>query len=111
MGASLGQADAPPDRQAGVAARYSTGALEPKLRDVRNMLERRKWTFRNRMRLNLLLELIHLHLNRHDDPGQWATLIRAHIDANGGPKRHPRRMGDPITRDPVSGDRIYLLRG
>ncbi len=98
-------------RRASLPAHYSTGALEPKLHDVRDVLERRKWTFRNRARLNLLLELVRLRLNRHDDPTGWATLIRAHIDAHGGQSAHPRRMSDPVTIDPATGDRIYTLRG
>ena len=83
-------------RRAELPAHYSTGALEPKPQDVRAMLERRKWTFRNRDRMNLLLELVRLRLNRHDDPIKWAALIRAHIR----PHRSERR---PIRLGPVHG--------
>jgi len=73
------------------------------------MLERRKWTFRNRDRMNLLLELVRLRLNRHDDPIKWAALIRAHIEANGGQSDWDRYMADPVARD-ENGDRVYTLR-
>src|SRR5665811_1631107 len=94
-------------RRESLPEHYSNGALEPKLRDVRSMLERRKWAFRNRARLNLLLELVRLRLNRHDDRARWATLIRAHIDEHGGQSAHPRRMADPVTLDPATGERVY----
>lgn len=98
-------------RRSELPPHYSTGALEPRLRELRGMLERRKWTFRNRTRMNLLLELMRLHLNRLDDPGRFAASIRSHLDANGGDPARPRKLADPIVFDPVSGDRRYTLRG
>lgn len=41
------------------------------------MLERRSRTFRNRARMNLLLELIRIHLDRQDDPRVYATRTAA----------------------------------
>lgn len=96
-------------RRSSLPAHYSTGALEPKLAEVRAILERRKWTFRNRERMNILLELVRLRLNRCDDPRRWSQLIRAHIDKHGHPTR-TRRLADPIRVD-TAGDRVYSLRG
>lgn len=98
-------------RRASLPAHYSTGALDPKLRDVRQMLDRRKWTFRNRTRLNLLLDLVRLHINRADDVTRWTSLIRAHLETNGGQSAYPRRMADPMSYDPATGNRSYTLRG
>jgi hypothetical protein len=54
---------------------YSTGALDPQIAVVRQLLERRAWTFRNLARLNALLGLVRLHVNRRDVPADWATLL------------------------------------
>lgn len=89
-------------RRSELAPHYSAGALEPRLQELRGMLERRKWTFRNRTRMNLLLELMRLHLNRLDDPGRYAASIRAHLEANGGAPTRPRKLADPVVHDPVS---------
>ena len=97
-------------RRASLPPHYATGAIEPKLASVRQMLERRRWTFRNRRRMNTLLELVRQRLNRTDDVTRWAGLIRADIEADGGKPSHPRRMSDPVAYDPA-GDRIYSLRG
>lgn len=64
-----------------VPAHYSTGALDPKLADIRQLLERRRWSFRNLSRMNQLLDLVRLHGNRLDDPAAWAQLIRAQLGA------------------------------
>lgn len=97
-------------RRSSLPAHYATGVIEPKLDDVREMLERRRWTFRNRRRMNTLLELVRLRLNRTADVAVWASLIRADLEANGGRRSHPRRMADPVVYD-SAGDRVYSLRG
>lgn len=97
-------------RRASLPAHYSTGALEPRIELVRRVLESRAWTFRNRERLNLLLQLVRLHVNGHDDTTRWTALIRAHLDANAGTATHSRRLADPVTYD-VNGDRVHSLRG
>lgn len=81
-------------RRASLPAHYSTGALEPRIQDIRQMLERRSWTFRNRARMNLLLELIRIHLNRQDDPRVYATRIRDHLAANDGQPALSRAIYD-----------------
>lgn len=97
-------------RRASLPAHYSTGALEPRIEQVRRILESRAWTFRNRERLNLLLQLVRLHLNGHDDTTRWTSQIRVHLEANGGAASSCRRIADPVTYD-VNGDRVYSLRG
>lgn len=62
-----------------IPAHYSTGALDPKSAEVRQMLERRRWTFRNLTRMSHLLELIRLHLERQDSPTDWAKGIREEL--------------------------------
>ena len=98
-------------RRAALPDHHSTGAVDPKIERLRGMLESRAWTFRNRRRLNMLFQLMRLHLNRCDDPQQWATLIRAHLEAHNGRVPAPRRMADSITIDPVTQERYYTLRG
>lgn len=78
-------------RRASLPPRYSTGALEAPIRDLRQMLERRRWTFRNRERMNLLLDLARLRLNRQDDSRTYAALFRQHLDDNGGKPARSRR--------------------
>jgi hypothetical protein len=97
-------------RRASLPPHYATGAIEPKLATVRQMLERRRWTFRNRRRMNTLLELVRQRINRTDEVTRWAGLIRADLEAGGGRPSNPRRMADPVTHD-SAGDRVYSLRG
>lgn len=97
-------------RRSTIPAHYSTGALEPKIGDIREVLGRRAWTFRNQARMNLLLGLVRLRLNRQDDIQRWAVLIRDHLDAHGGRPAHPRRIEDPVAYN-QAGERVYSLRG
>ena len=106
-----------------VPAHYSTGALDPKLADIRQMLERRRWTFRNVSRMNQLLDLVRLHVNRLDDPGAWAQLIRAQLGAAPRPvpvgddgrvdfrrwRTAAAKLADPTTTL-FDGSRTYTLR-
>jgi hypothetical protein len=109
--------------RADVPAHYSTGALDPKLADIRQHLERRRWTFRNLTRMNQLLALMRLHVNRRDNPADWALLIRAAIEKL--PRLEPVRddgtvdyrrartwtpkLADPVT-ELADGSRVYTLR-
>ena len=81
----------------------------------------RRWTFRNLARMNHLLELMRLHLNRQDSPTEWAQGIKAELDHSerSASEAHPysRRRGTkvlPRLSDPVTvttdGSRIYTLR-
>ena len=107
-----------------IPAHYSTGALDPKITEVRQMLERRRWTFRNLTRMNHLLELIRLHLNRQDSPADWARVIKSELETVAGMGRGEGaatldfrrsrapvlpRLSDPVAKT-ADGSRIYTLR-
>jgi hypothetical protein len=109
--------------RADVPPHYSTGALDPKIADVRQMLERRRWTFRNLTRMNHLLSLIRLHINQQDDPAVWAQAIastlpeesRTNPEGEDGQLDFRRfRTNVPKQADPVTeledGSRVYTLR-
>jgi hypothetical protein len=68
-------------RRSTMPPHYSTGALDPHIAVVRHMLERRRWTFRNLARMNTLLGLVRLHVNRRDVPADWAKLIAGQVAA------------------------------
>lgn len=91
-------------------AHYSTGPLDRALDTIRQATESRKWTFRNRERMNQLLDLIRLRINRRDNPEAWAELIRQHLEANNGKPVRARQLSDPATYN-AAGDRVYSLRG
>lgn len=93
-------------RRGSLPAHYDCVALEAPLADVRLLLEKRKTVFRNRVRMNLLLGLLRLRINRHADPVQWAKLIRQHIAEHGGQSGWDRRLADPSHVDRVTGERV-----
>jgi hypothetical protein len=109
--------------RADVPPHYSTGALDPKIADVRQMLERRRWTFRNFTRMNHLLSLMRLHINHHDDPAVWAQLITQSLpgELRAAPQRddgqldfrrfrtNAKKQADPYT-ELSDGSRVYTLR-
>lgn len=77
---------------------YSNGAVEQPLRDLRQNLQSRAFAFRNRARLNQLLELMRLANQRVDNAADYATDIRAHLDEhNGHPPRTYRAIYDTKT--------------
>lgn len=65
---------------------WANGAIEDPIRVARQVLERRAWTFRNLARMNLLLELVRLRINAHDDTHAYAAAIRKHLAKNGVPE-------------------------
>ncbi len=81
-------------RRASLPAHYSTRALDRAIDAIRQCIERRKWTFRNRERMNQMLDLVRLRINRRDNAEAWAELIRQELVASGGP---PRRLGSSLT--------------
>lgn len=106
-----------------VPAHYSTGALDPKLGDIRQHLQRRRWTFRNLTRMNGLLALMRLRVNRRDNPEDWARLIADQVrqeprldpvGEDGKPDFRRWRTKNPRQADPVvelpDGSRVYTLR-
>lgn len=107
-------------RRSTMPAHYSTGALDPQIAVVRQLLERRRWTFRNRARMNALLELIRLHINRRDIPADWAALIARQVAAEreqwvppSGDYRRGRPRARILDEEPTilfDGSRVYSLR-
>jgi hypothetical protein len=99
---------------------YSTGALDPHIAAVRQQLERRRWTFRNLPRMNALLGLVRLHINRRDVVANWAKLlVRAVTDeqeawaatADDRRKKRPRAsLLNEKAHFLLDGSRTYSLR-
>jgi hypothetical protein len=80
---------------------YANGAVEAALAQVRQILEPRKYSYRNRARTNRMLELIRLSMLRADDVAAYTTAIRSHLDAQHGPlQRSYRDLYDARAKDP-----------
>ena len=92
-------------RRPNVPAHRSTGALDPHLAKVRQVLKPRAWTYRNLERMNALLGLVRLSINLRDRPGDWSKLITAHA-AN---RPAPVSFDEPPTYLP-NEHRAYSLR-
>jgi len=74
---------------------YSNGAIEAPIRVIREHIERRAWCFRNRARMDLLLEMMRLHLNQVASIEAYALLIREHLIATNGVPPGGRKQYDP----------------
>jgi hypothetical protein len=80
---------------------YANGAVEAALGQVRQILEPRMYSYRNRPRTNRMLELIRLAQLRADDTTIYAAAIRAHLDAqNGALQRSYRDLYDKRAKHP-----------
>ncbi len=101
-------------RRASIPAHYANGAVEDPLKMVRQVIDRRKFAFRNRARMNLLLELVRLRVLRADSVRTYAEDIRAHLVAE-GQDRAPRYRAVYDTWGPRSDTlqrtRVYSLLG
>jgi hypothetical protein len=74
---------------------YANGAIEAPIRVIREGLGRRSWCFRNRARMDLLLEMMRLRLNKVDAVDAYARAIREQLlTANGSPLSK-RKQWDP----------------
>jgi len=115
------QMTAQTSRRATMPPHYSTGALDPQLAVVREMLERRAWTFRNLARMNLLLGLVRLRVNRMDVTDRWAAVVAedaaSHLAAltAADDRRHRPAVAhasrlDEQARYLLDGSREYSLR-
>jgi hypothetical protein len=115
------QMTAQTSRRATMPPQYSTGALDPQLAVAREMLERRAWTFRNLARMNLLLGLVRLRVNRMDVTERWAAAVAARatpdLAALAGADDHRHRPAvahasrlDEQARYLLDGSREYSLR-
>ncbi|MBB5640567.1 hypothetical protein BJ997_001115 [Cryobacterium roopkundense] len=76
------------ERRAQIPPVSSNGAVEQPLREIRQMLQTRAFMFRNRARLNQVLVLMRLASMRVDTATDYASDIRAFLDAHNG---HPPR--------------------
>ena len=74
---------------------YSNGAIEAPIQTVREAIERRAWCFRNRQRMDLLLELMRLRLNKVHSVEAYMAAIRRHIEETDGHPANARRQWDP----------------
>ena len=97
-------------RRASLPPGYANGAVEGPIKRVRRALEKRSWTFRNRVRMQQLLELIRLAALRVDDSGEYAKGIRAHLlKHKGRPSRTYRAVYDTWGKKGQQ-TRVYSLR-
>lgn len=92
-------------RRPHVPAHYSTGALDPHLAKVREVLKPRAWTYRNLQRMNALLGLVRLSINLRDRPGDWSK----HITAHAADRPTPVSFDEPPKLLP-NDHRVYSLR-
>ncbi|NMM25103.1 MAG: hypothetical protein HHJ11_16760 [Phycicoccus sp.] len=101
-------------RRASIPPHYGNGAVEAPIRQVRQVIERRKFTFRNLARMNLLLELVRLRLLRADSVRAYAEDIRTHLVLEGD-RRKPSYRAVYDTWGPRIEDkprtRVYSLLG
>jgi hypothetical protein len=73
---------------------YANGAIEAPIRTVRQGIERRAWCFRNRARMDLLLEMMRLRLNKVDSVDAYGRLIRDHLTVTKGMPPSKRKQWD-----------------
>lgn len=92
-------------RRPGLPAHHSTGALDPHLAKVRQVLKPRAWTYRNLDRMDALLGLVRLSINLCDRPGDWAKLITARAAS----RPAPTTFDEPPTYLP-NDYRVYSVR-
>lgn len=74
---------------------FSNGAIEAPIRVIRENIERRAWCFRNRARMDLLLEMMWLHLNQNASAETYAKAVREHLIATNGVPVESRKQWDP----------------
>jgi hypothetical protein len=72
----------------------STGPLEAQLREIRDALTYRRFSIRNRERLNRWLLLWQLNTNGHATEQYYSTLIRAALTPHSGFAPPRRRIFD-----------------
>jgi hypothetical protein len=86
---------------------WANGAIAAPIRTAREVIGDRAWTLRNRTRLNLLLDLVRLRINKLDWQAVYASAIRKHLDATGGRPAHKAAIPD---QDDAHARRVYSLR-
>lgn len=76
---------------------YSNSGVEQEIRELKAELRPRRFAFRNRARLNQLLELMRLKSMNVDHPTDYAKDIRTYIEASDGrPERTYREAYDSL---------------
>lgn len=90
----------------GEVGKYSTGGVEPVLDVVKEELRTRSWTFRNVVRMNLLLGLLQLRINRVDNAYDWTRILTDALYGNAG------KSSSSYNRDGTDllGNRVHSLR-
>lgn len=80
---------------------YANGAVEAALAQVRNLMEPRLYSYKNRARTNRMLELVRLSMLRADDSVTYTAAIRAQLVSNHGRlHRGYRDVYDKRGKDP-----------
>jgi hypothetical protein len=74
---------------------YANGAIEAPIQVIRENIERRAWCFRNRVRMDFLLEMMRLHLNQMASVESYTLAIREHLIATNGLPGGTRKQWDP----------------
>lgn len=102
------------ERRASLPPHYANGAIEEPLSRIRAAIDHRKFSLRNRARMNLLLELMRLSANRQDNWRVYAEDIRDWLaSADPTRKRAYRGLYDPWGVSTASNPRtrVYSLWG
>ena len=63
---------------------YGNHAVEAALAQIRQLMEPRMYSYKNRARTNLMLELVRLSMLRADDVSTYTSAIRTELDAQHG---------------------------
>ena len=66
-------------RRASIPEHYANGAVEAPLEEVKRVLGKRRWTFRNAARMNLLLELVRIRYNRTATEADFIKTLRRQL--------------------------------
>jgi hypothetical protein len=90
---------------AGVPGHWANGAIEHPLKLVGAVVGRRAWTLRNRARMDLLLELVRLRVNKQDNARRYTLAITEDLTAGG----HTHCIPDIADQD-IAGAKVYSLR-
>lgn len=101
-------------RRPSIPPHYANGAIEEPQRTIRNAIDHRKFCFRNRERMILLLELMRLSANKDDIVRVYSEDIRSYL-TNADPERTRAYRGIYDTWGPSDATnprtRIYSLFG
>jgi hypothetical protein len=95
-------------RRATIPEHYANGAVEAPLEEVKRILGKRRWTFRNADRMNLLLELVRIRYNRAATEADFAAELRKKLADGTALKglRHDPRL--PGRRVSISSLRAWM---